>query len=192
MRNLTKPHKGNYLKHLVIVTSMAVPILIIFIFVFVVPFGFEFKDIKKETKLLEKDLQMAELNQEKMKKELYNLEIEKAQIMHEFKKPTTVKDFQNENPFVDRISYLPNQTTDNKFFTQLIYKVETKQLYSTLDNFFDLLKNNQDFKMQFAVDFPIVFQVDKKRRLKSSFNLNVEQLKPITKELVRPYKDIQK
>jgi hypothetical protein len=171
---------------------MAVPILIIFIFVFVVPFGFEFKDIKKETKLLEKDLQMAELNQEKMKKELYNLEIEKAQIMHEFKKPTTVKDFQNENPFVDRISYLPNQTTDNKFFTQLIYKVETKQLYSTLDNFFDLLKNNQDFKMQFAVDFPIVFQVDKKRRLKSSFNLNVEQLKPITKELVRPYKDIQK
>jgi len=192
LRNLTKPHKGNYLKHLVIVTSMAVPILIIFIFVFVVPFGFEFKDIKKETKLLEKDLQMAELNQEKMKKELYNLEIEKAQIMHEFKKPTTVKDFQNENPFVDRISYLPNQTTDNKFFTQLIYKVETKQLYSTLDNFFDLLKNNQDFKMQFAVDFPIVFQVDKKRRLKSSFNLNVEQLKPITKELVRPYKDIQK
>jgi len=192
LRNLTKPHKGNYLKHLIIVISVAVPILIIFIFVFVVPFGLEFKDIKKETKLLEKDLKVAELNQEKMKKELYNLEIEKAQIMNEFKNPTTVRDFQNENPFVDKISYLPNQTTDNKFFTQLIYKVETKQLYSTLDNFFDLLKNNQDFKMQFTVDFPIVFQVDKKRRLKSSFNLNVEKLKPIKKELVRPYKDIQK
>ena len=192
MRNITKSHKGNYLKHLLIVTSVAVPILLIFIFLFVVPFGTEFKSLKREAKLLERDLKTVELKHKHREKELYSLEVEHKQTMSKFKKPKNIDEFLNENPYIDKIIALKNKTEDRQFFTKYVYKVETKSLYSTLENVYDLMKNSKDFNMKFVIGFPITFEVAKKGRLRSSFYINIEKLKPIKKEIVRPYKDIQK
>jgi len=192
MRNITKPHKGNYVKHLLIVSAVAVPTLMIFIFFFVVPFGTEYKSVKKDTKLLERDLKAIELNYAQQKKGLYNLEIEHKQVMSELKDFKDVDDFRTDNPYINKVAFLKNLTEDKDIFTKYSYLVETKKLYSTLENFYDLMENSTNSKMRFKINFPIIFEVAKKGRLKSSFNIDIFKLKPIKKEIVRPYKDIQK
>jgi len=192
MRNITRPHKGNYLKHLLIVSAVTVPTLLIFIFFFVVPFGTEYKSVKKETKILERDLETVESNYKKEKHTLYNLEIGHKQIMSELKNFKSIDRFKTDNPYINNIESLKNKTEESKLFTKYVYQVTTKKLYSTLENFYDLMENSDDSKMRFVVNFPIIFEVAKKGKLKSYFNIDVFKLKPIKKEIVRPFKDIQK
>lgn len=191
MRNITKPHRGNYVKHLLVTTATTIPVLLIFIFFSVVPFGKEYKGVKKEAKLLERDLQVVELKHKHRFKELYNLELEHKQIMHKFKEPQSTDSFKSDNPYVYKIVELKEKREENELFEKLVYKIETQKIYSTLDNMYDLMKNSEDFNMKYVIDFPIIFEVEKRGRLKASFNLNIQKLKPIKKEIVRPYTDIQ-
>jgi hypothetical protein len=191
MRNITHPYKGNYLKHILIVTGVAIPILLIFIFFFVVPFGLEYKHIKRESKLKERDLLVAEHNFKESEKSLKELENLNYDLMNEFKNPKEIDDFIAENPYIEKIREENDLFEDGEIFEKHVYRVETKYLYTTLENFYDLLSNNNQHGMRFVIDFPIIFEEDKKR-LKIAFNIALYKLKPIKRDLVRPFKDIQK
>ena len=192
MRNITKLHKGNYIRQLIFVTAIALPILMIFIFLFVIPAGSQYKNFKKEIFKLKRELLIAERNYKTLQKDLYNIELGNHYVLKEFRKPKSMVDFKNDNPYIRNFKEINSKYEDTKLFTKRTFKIQTKYLYSTLENFFDLLENNDKYEMRFTVDFPIKFRVDKHRKLAITFNLNLYKAKPLPKRKLRPYKDIQK
>ncbi len=191
MRNITKPHKGNYLKHALLVTGIAIPILLIFIFLFVVPFGSEYKHIKRDSKVVERDLKQRELHYNERLNTLQRAELEHSNLLKTLETPKSLDEFKDENPFISKILSLQDRWEDGKLFRKEVYQIDTKYLYTTLNNFYDMLKHSDDFGFRFVLDFPIVFEADK-GKIKSSFAMSLYKLKPIDRELVRPFKDIQK
>lgn len=191
MRNITKPYKGNYLKHVLIVTGVAIPTLLLFIFLFVVPFGTEYKHIKREVKFVERDLKVAEMRYEEKKSELKKLETENSFLLSELKNPKDLQIFKSENPFIEKIVPLNERWKEGKIFKKEVYQLETKYLYTTLDNIYDLIGNSEEYGFRFVVDFPIEFE-SKKRKIGSKITFNLYKLKPIERDLVRPFTDIQK
>lgn len=191
MRNITKPYKGNYLKHVLIVAGVTIPILLLFIFLFIVPFGREYKSVKREVKSIERKLKIVENNYEKKKNELQRLNIEYANLLSEFKNPKDIKRFQEENPFIQKIVPLPERWQEGKLFKKEVYQLTTRYLYTTLNNVYDFMKNSDDYGFKFVVDFPIELEA-KKRKLKAVVTFDVYKLKPIKRDLVRPFTEIQK
>jgi hypothetical protein len=192
LRNITKLHKGNYIRQLIFVTAIALPLLMIFIFLFVIPAGSQYKNFKKEIFKLKRELLIAEKNHKTLQKDLYNIELGNHYVLKEFRKPKSMVDFKNDNPYIRSFREIKDKYEDTKLFTKRTFKIQTKYLYSTLENFFDLLENSDKYEMRFTVDFPIKFRVDKHRKLAITFNLNLYKAKPLPKREPRPYKDIQK
>ena len=192
MKNITKPHKGNYIRQLIFLTSIALPILIIFIFSSVIPAGNEYKHYKKEILKLKREALIAEKRYQTLQKDLYNIELSNHYVLEEFRKPKSMIDFKNDNPYIRSFREIKDKYEDTKLFIKRTFEIKTKYLYSTLENFLDLLENSDKYQMRFAIDFPIRFRVDKHRKLAITFNLNLYKAKPLPKREPRPYKDIQK
>ena len=192
MKNITKLHKGNYIRQLIFVTVIALPILILFIFLSVIPAGNQYKNYKKEIFKLKRELLIADKKYKTLQKNLYNIELGNHYVLTEFRKPKSMVDFKNDNPYIRSFREVKDKYEDTKLFSKRTFKIQTKYLYSTLENFFDLLENSDKYQMRFAIDFPIRFQVDKHRKLAINFNLNLYKAKPLPKREPRPYKDIQK
>lgn len=191
MRNITKPHKGNYLKHVLIVVGVALPTLLIFIFLFVIPFGAKYKEIKRDVKLVERDLKLAEMKYNKEKSKLGVLRQDNSLLLYELRNPKSIKKFQEDNLFIKKIIPLKERWEDGKLFKKEVYQLETDYLYTTLDSIYDLMENSKEYGMRFVVDFPIEFEA-KKRKIRSKLTFAVYKLKPIIRDLVRPFTEIQK
>jgi hypothetical protein len=192
LRNISKPYRGDYLKHVLIVAGATVPILLIFIFAFVVPFGSEFKEKKREKKIVEKELRRAKLHYDSRISKLRELEIIHREVLKDIKHPKDMDLFLEERPFIKYS--VPQKDLDGEegYLERLVYKVQTKALYTTLESFYDILENDSSLGFRFQLDFPIQFEANSKNRISALFNINLYKLKPIKKEIVRPYQDIQK
>jgi hypothetical protein len=191
MRNITKPYKGNYLKHVLIVTGVAIPVLLIFIIFFVIPFGTDYKHIKRESKLKERELSIVEDNYNRSIHDLKQIEKLNHEVLTELREPKDLNDFKAENPYIDSITEIKDLFEESEIFKKYVYRVETKYLYNTLENFNDLLSNGEQYGFRFSIDFPVKFEREE-NRLKVSFNINLYELKKIERDLIRPFTDIQK
>lgn len=191
MRNITNPHRGNYLKHILIVGGISIPTLILFILVFVVPFGAEYKKIKQEIKLVERNLKVAEMGYEDKKAEFQELSHKHEKLLSELRNPKSVEELKRDNQFIQSITPLSNRWSEDKLFKKEVYQLETKYLYTTLDNIYDLLKNSSEYGFRFGVDFPIEFKSNK-GKIKAKMAITIYKLKPIKRDLVRPFTEIQK
>lgn len=191
MRNTTKQHKGNYVKHLLIISGVAIPILLIFIFIFVVPFGSEYKSIKLESKILEREVAFLKTKREEVENNYFLMDKNNYKMMNEFNSPKEMEKLKDENPFIEKITHLKNSGGEVGLFIKDVYQIETKFLYTTLENIYDLMKNSKEYGLRFNINFPIILEA-KKSKLKSAFNINVYRLKPVKKDNIRPYTDIQK
>jgi hypothetical protein len=190
LRNISKAYKSDYLIHILYISGITIPILLIFIFVFVVPFGKEFKEQKRDSKIVERELRKVERHFNLRKSKLLELEFDNKTLLKQLRTPKDIDIFLEENPFMAKATLLNSSTIEEKYLDRVTYRIETKQLYTTLENFYDVIENNSNFGFRFQVDFPIKFEADR-QKIKAFFSLNVYKLKNIKKEIVRPYTDIQ-
>jgi hypothetical protein len=190
LRNISKAYESDYLIHILYISGITIPILLIFIFVFVVPFGKEFKEQKRDSKIVERELRKVERHFNLRKSKLLELEFDNKTLLKQLRTPKDIDIFLEENPFMAKATLLNSSTTEEKYLDRVTYRIETKQLYTTLENFYDVIENNSNFGFRFQVDFPIKFEAER-QKIKAFFSLNVYKLKNIKKEIVRPYTDIQ-
>jgi len=191
MRNFTKSHKGNSLKHVLIVSGITIPLLFIFIVIFVMSFGDEYKHLKVNSKHNEKVYINAENIYEAKKNELTQLEDEHHELFQTLREPKDLEIFKDENPFIEKITALKEQTEETETLIKYVYRVETTSSNTTLRNLYDLMAKNEEFGFRFDISFPITIESDRGGE-RAVFNLNLYKLKKIERNLVRPYTEIQK
>lgn len=189
--NFTKSHKGNSLKHVLIISGITAPILIIFIIVFVLSFGQEYKNLKMNAKIYEKDLYKFTTIYETKNSDLAKLEKDHHELFETLRKPKDISILKDENPFIENIVLVTDEHKENVNLIKSIYKVETTSSNSTLQNIYDLMKRSNEYGAKFDIDFPIVIESDRGGE-RATFNLNIYKLQKIERSLVRPYTEIQK
>jgi hypothetical protein len=188
MENITKPYKGNYTKHLAAILIIGIPLLIVTILFVLLPFGDRFKQIKKEKLEVDLQYQKIALKYKEYKKHLYKLQIEEQKHLEKLYNPNPIEDFVENNPFIDKV-YLIAKEVRGKI-EKSVYKVETRALYGSLENFYDLLKNSSKYGIKFGVDFPIHLISENNRKLKIVFNMNVYKMKKRDEYRIQPYKEL--
>ncbi len=191
MRNFTKSHKGNSLKHVLIVSGITIPLLFLFLIFFVMSFGNEYKHLKLNAKNQERSYQQAEMIYETKKSELAKLEKENHELFETLREPKDLTVFKDENPFIEKITPLRDLTEETDTLIKNVYRIETTSSNTTLRNLYDLMAKSEEFGLRFDISFPILIESDRNGE-RASFNLNLYKLKKIERDLVRPYTEIQK
>jgi hypothetical protein len=188
---MSKAYKGDYLKHILIVLAVTLPILLLSIFAVVVPYGNEFKDKKKASLKAERELRIVELERDNKLSQKNKIEFGNKELLAQLREPKPMLQFLDENLFVDTAILKNSLSKETEISEEITYQIKTRQLQTTLQNFYDLIENSNNFGIHFQLGFPIFFSADK-GRVESTFNMTIYKLKPFKQNIVRPYTDIQK
>jgi hypothetical protein len=191
VKNISKAYKGNYLKQISVVSAITVPILMIAIFAFVVPYGNEFKHQKKESLKLERELRIVEMERDNKLSQKRNIETENRELLSQLRTPKPIIKFLDENLFVENAILKNSLSGKDGDLEKIVYQISTRQLQTTLQNFYDLIEETGSFGFRFQVGFPIEFEAEK-GKVASTFFVDLYKLPPFKQNIVRPFTEIQK
>jgi hypothetical protein len=188
---MSKAYKGDYLKHIAIASAITIPILLVAIFSLIVPLGNEFKDRKKDSFKSERALKIVELERDNKISQKNKIEFGNKELLKQLREPKPMLSFLDENLFISTAILKNSLSTETKNTKEIVYTIKTRQLQTTLQNFYDLIENSNKFGFRFEVGFPIKFSAEK-GKVESNFNISVYNLKPFKQNTIRPFTEIQK
>jgi hypothetical protein len=190
VKNDSKTHQGSQVTAILLVFASIFLLIFLFIMLIFLPVGKDYKAIKTENRKVELELKTLEQKNSQQVKILNELKIANKNIINSFSYPSDNLMLIKKLKFIESMQLVKDDNSTYEKFSKRTYQVNTINAPNTLVDFFVMLQKPEAYHRIFDLDFPIVFEKNR-RDLKISFLMNTYRLKYVPKKEIKTASDIE-